>query len=86
MSHFYFRRDADIIYSSKTELHYSVEWSEGQVGPILDGQEIGATRGVLVELARQAYSSPVPVCHINWVPTGQYRPLQRKTTSTKPNN
>lgn len=79
--HFYFGRDADIIYSSATERHYSVEWSEGQVGPILDGQKIGATRGVLVELSREAHSSPVPVCYINWVPTGSYRPLQRKTNS-----
>lgn len=85
-NHFYFGRDADIIYSSKTEQSYSVEWSEGQVGPILDGQDIGATRGVLIELAREARESPGPVCYINWVPTGQYRPLQRKTTVSKPSN
>lgn len=81
--HFYFSRDADIIYSNKTQHSYSVEWSEGQVGPILDGQKIGATRGVLIDLAREAHSSPIPVCHINWVPTGSYRPLQRNTQSTQ---
>ena len=83
--HFYFSRDADIIYSNKTKHSYSVEWSEGQVGPILDGQKIGATRGVLVDLARESRESPGPVCYINWVPTGSYRPLQRKTKSTQSN-
>ena len=83
LPHFFFGRDADIIYSSKTEQYYSVEWSEGQAGPILQGQEIGATRGVLVELSREARESPGPVCYINWVPTGKYRPIQRKTTSSK---
>lgn len=82
--HFYFGRDADIIYASATEHHYSVEWSEGQVGPILDGQKIGATRGVLVDLARESRESPGPVCYINWVPTGSYRPLPRKTNSPQP--
>lgn len=80
-SHFYFGRDADIIYSNNTERFYSLEWGEGQVGPILDGEEIGATRGVLVELARSAGSSLIPVCYINWVPTGRYKPLQRKFTT-----
>lgn len=84
--HFYFSRDADIIYSKNTELYYSVEWSEGQAGPILDGQKIGATRGVLVELARETRESPGPVCYINWVPTGSYRPLQRKSTTSKHTN
>jgi len=80
-SHFYFTRDSDIIYFSKTERFYSLEWAEGQVGPILDGREIGATRGVLVELARSAGSSLIPVCYINWVPTGRYKPLRRKFTT-----
>jgi hypothetical protein len=80
-SHFYFGRDADIIYSNKTERFYSLEWGEGQVGPILDGDEIGATRGVLVDFAYGAPSSLNPVCYINWVPTGKYKPLQRKFTT-----
>lgn len=84
--HFYFGRNADIIYYSKTQRFYSVEWSEGQVGPILQGQEIGATRGVLVGLSREARESLGPVCYINWVPTGKYRPLQRKNASSKSAN
>lgn len=74
--HFYFSSDTDIIHSSKTGYTYSVDWSELAAGPNLDGQKIGATRGVIVELSREAHSSPVPVCYINWVPTGSYRPLQ----------
>ncbi len=84
--HFYFGRDADIIFSKETERYYSVEWAEGQVGPLLQGQEIGATRGVLVELTPSERFQPGPVCHINWVPTGSYRPLQRKTKSSQHTN
>ena len=82
-SHFYFDRDSDIIHSKETDRYYSVEWSEGQVGPLLQGQTIGATRGVLIELARNANFSPVPICYINWVPTGSYHPLKRKTRSSQ---
>ncbi len=79
--HSYFGRDADIIYSKATERYYSVEWAEGSTAPISLEREIGATRGVVVELARTVRSSPIPVCYIDWVPTGQYRPLQTKTNA-----
>ena len=81
--HFYFGSDADIIYSNKTQHSYSVEWSEGVATSTLKGEDIGATRGVLVDLARESRESPGPVCRINWVPTGSYRPLQRNTKSTQ---
>lgn len=85
LPYFFFGRDADIIYSSKTDKYYSVEWSEGQAGPMLQGREMGATRGVLVRLAPNENFLPVAVCYINWVPTGKYRPLQRKRSSKHSN-
>jgi len=80
-SHFYFGWGSDIIFSKNTEKLYSVHWAESQVGPILDGDEIGATRGVLVDLSPGVQFSPIHVCYINWVPTGRYKPLQRKLTT-----
>lgn len=71
MRHFYFGRDSDIIYFNALQRYYTIEWSETQAGPILEGRAIGATRGVIVRLARNANYSPVPVCYINWVPTAK---------------
>lgn len=83
--HFYFGGGSDIIYLNNFERFYSVEFSQVAFDPDMVGQKIGATRGVIIKLAREARSSPLPMCYINWVPTGSYRPLQRNTKSTQSN-
>ena len=84
-THFYFGWGSDIIHFAITERVYSVALTEVALDPGMVGKEIGATRGVTVELSRDARSSPIPICHISWVPTGSYRPLQRKSISSRPN-
>ncbi len=83
LPHFFFGWSSDIIYSAKTRLYYSMAVTEVAVDPGMVGKEIGATRGVIVYLARTERSSLVPVCHISWVPTGNYKSLRHKSTSSK---
>lgn len=81
VQHFYFNWNSDIIYFAKTEQFYSVSTGQVAFDPDMVGQKIGATRSVMVAVAREARESLGPICYINWVPTGSYRPLQRNTKS-----
>lgn len=80
LPHFFFGWSSDIIYSAKTRLYYSIAVTEVAVDPGMVGEEIGATRGIIVYLARTEKSSPTPVCHISWLPTGNHKLLRRKST------
>ncbi len=66
----------DIVIDAGSKLSYVLGWQEGDAGPEFEGRNIGATRGVLVLKASEF--GLAPVCHINWVPTGKFRPLKRK--------
>jgi hypothetical protein len=75
-------RGSDVIYFKDTDNYYLVERAETEVGPAFDGRNIGATRGVLVYLARAPVHGPTSVCNINWVPTGSYRPLRNPASKS----
>jgi hypothetical protein len=59
-------------YPGQTNRYYGVE---GRINlPSLDGQRIGATRGLKIyQLFNMGAGE---VCQIDWVPTGRYRPLR----------
>jgi hypothetical protein len=75
-------RGSDVIHFKDTDKYYLVERAETEVGPAFDGRNIGATRGVLVHLAQAPDHGPTPVCNINWVPTGNYRPLRHPASKS----
>jgi uncharacterized protein YecT (DUF1311 family) len=68
---------SDVIYYAPAKRYYLVHWAEANVGPGYDGRNIGATRGVILYEAQFPLYGPVEQCLINWVPTGEYRPLKR---------
>lgn len=87
-------RGSDLINFAGNGHYYLLEWLKSSSGgrgvfsPYL--QEIGATRGVLIEGIYEGkppahISGPVPYCFIDWVPTGRYTPVKpssRKSTKT----
>jgi hypothetical protein len=62
---------SDIVLESNTRKTYILDWYEADVGPEYMGRNIGATRGVRVNMAGFLHG-PVPMCHINWVPEGHF--------------
>jgi len=76
----------DIVYFAKDKRYYWIGWyaesaPTGGSGPQSETPDIGGTAGV--RLSQLSWNGHLVTgglsCVIHWVPTGQYRPLKRKT-------
>ncbi len=78
-------RGSDLIRYAGNNRYYMVLWNPA--GPAYPQIDIGATAGVVLSQinwnGREGYSvSGGEICLIDWVPTGQYRPLKHPAKST----